>query len=475
LSPRAQASRVALAGAACLALSLAFCGPASGSRGLTTGIADGLYGSPDAATRNLWLGKTVEAGARVVRLGATWSDIAAARPGQPTNPGDPAYHFGELDTAIRSASQHGLTVLLTATGAPAWAEGPGRPAGVPAGTWQPSAADYGAFGQALARRYSGSFPGPDGLGPLPAVRNFQAWNEPNLSTYLNPQWNGRAQASAGIYRGLLNAFYDGVHAVQPGAFVVTAGTAPYGDNPGGARTRPLAFIRQLLCLKGRKQLKPMRCPNPAKLNALAHHPISTSGGPLRSAINPDDVSTPDLGAVTRVLRAAERKRTIRPLGGHRPIWVTEFWWNTNPPNTARGMSPSRQARAVEQSLYLFWKAGAAVAINLEIRDAPFLPSDPLGTNQSGLYYVDDTPKPSLTAFSFPFVTQRLSKTRVLAWGKAPIGGPLSIERRTRGTWRSVARLTPGAGAVFSRKLRFRGKAVLRATVGAQSSLPWAQR
>jgi hypothetical protein len=475
LSLPAQASRALAAATACLALSLAFCGPASGSRGLVTGLDDSLYASPDAATRSFWLGKTAEAGAQVVRLEAGWAQIAAARPAQPTNPADPAYHFSALDAAVRSASQHGLTVLLTSSGTPAWAEGPGRPASVGPGTWRPSAADYGAFGQALARRYSGSFPGPDGLGPLPAVSYFQAWNEPNLSTYLTPQWNGRAQASAGIYRGLLNAFYDGVHAVQPGAVVVTAGTAPYGDAPGGARTRPLVFLRQLFCLKNRKRLRPTPCPDPAKLNAVAHHPINTSGGPLRSAINPDDVSTPDVGDVTRVLRAAERRRTIRP-GGHRPVWVTEFWWNTNPPNAARGMSPSRQARAVEQSLYLFWKAGVSVAINLEIRDAPFISSNPLATNQSGLYYIDGKPKPSLTAFRFPLVADRRRGARKgVVWGRSPATGQLQIELLARGRWRPAATLHVLAGQVFTRRLKLKHGARLRASVAGEQSLVWAQR
>ncbi|HST90825.1 MAG TPA: hypothetical protein VLJ13_01350, partial [Brevundimonas sp.] len=343
-----------------------------------------------------------------MRLEAPWSTIAASRPAQGNNPADPAYKFGALDAAVRSAAQHGLAVLLTSSGAPAWAEGAGRPGNAPAGTWRPSAADYGAYGQALARRYSGSFPGPDGLGPLPAVHYFQAWNEPNLSIYLTPQWEGRSQASGGIYRGLLNAFYDGVKAVQPGATVVSGGTAPYGDAPGGVRTRPLAFLRSLLCLKGKgRKLRPRRCPDPAKLNALAHHPINTSGGPLRSAINRDDVSTPDLGNVTRLLRVAERRRTIRP-GGRRPVWVTEFWWNTNPPNTARGFSPARQARAIEQSLYLFWKAGADTAFNFVIGDTATRPNVHAGF-QGGAFFQDGRPKPALTAFQFPFVTAALNR------------------------------------------------------------------
>ena len=176
-----------------------------------------------------------------------------------------------------------------------------------------------------------------------------------------------------------------------------------------------------------------------------------------------------------MLRAAERRRTIRP-GGHRPVWVTEFWWNTNPPNTARGMSPGRQARAVEQSLYLFWKAGVSVAINLEIRDAPFIASNPLATNQSGLYYVDGTPKPSLTAFRFPLVADRRRGARKgVVWGRSPATGGLQIELLARGRWRPAATFHVLAGQVFTRRLKLKHGARLRASVAGEQSLVWAQR
>ena len=101
---------------------------------------------------------------------------------------------------------------------------------------------------------------------------------------------------------MLNAFDAGVHAVQPGAVVVTGGTAPNGGPRGSDRTRPLAFQRALLCLKGRTKLKPVTCGTKARFDALAHHPINTSGGPSRSALHPDDASTPDVDEVVRTLR-----------------------------------------------------------------------------------------------------------------------------------------------------------------------------
>ena len=74
---------------------------------------------------------------------------------------------------------------------------------------------------ALARRYDGAFPDPQRLRAraCPDVRLLQAWNEPNLARYLEPQWvvqGGRWRAfSPLLYRQLLNAFYSGVKAVAP--------------------------------------------------------------------------------------------------------------------------------------------------------------------------------------------------------------------------------------------------------------------
>jgi hypothetical protein len=89
-----------------------------------------------------------------------------------------------------------------------------------------------------------------------------------------------------------------------------------------------------------------------------------------------------------------------------------------------------------------------------------------------VFFADGKPKPSFTAVRFPFVTQRLSRTRVRAWGKAPAGGKLRIERRGHARWRTVAKLSVRKGSVFTKKVRVHGSARLRATVAGQKSLPW---
>lgn len=170
-----------------------------------------------------------------------------------------------------------------------------------------------AFALALAPRYSGRF--DPGSGTLPGGRCYQAWSEPNLDNHLTPQWIrvGRRWVAESpiIYRGLLNAFYAAVKSVHSSNLVITGGTAPFGDPPGGARIPPAEFVRAMLCVQG-PRLTTTRCPNPAHFDILAHHPYAING-PWAPAINADDVSVPDLGNLTRPLAAAERAGQALPV------------------------------------------------------------------------------------------------------------------------------------------------------------------
>ncbi len=220
----------------CLVLLLVAAAPASAARNLITGFDDAVYHSTDAAQRDAALQTTVDEGAGVVRIDVSWASIAGAtEPANPTDPADPSYNFSQLDASVTAAHAHGLDVLLTVYHAPAWAEGPNRPPVSdevsPAGSWEPDAGAYGKFGQALATRYSGKFPNPDGSGNLPAVTHFEAWNEENLWVYIAPQYQHGKETAVEIYRGLLNAFYDGVHRATARRRSCWAATRPTGTRP----------------------------------------------------------------------------------------------------------------------------------------------------------------------------------------------------------------------------------------------------
>jgi len=317
--------------------------------------------------------------------------------------------------------------------------------------------------RALATRYSGHFK-PSGEKALPRVRYYEAWNEANLSSYLSPQWDGSSYVGAGLYAKMLNSFYSQIKAVNRSNVVISAGFAPYGDPHGGRRTRPLKFLRDLLCLRGRRALAPTACPHPAKFDVLGVHAISLSGGPAESAINPDDVTAADLGHVRRVLRAAERQGTLGTGGAH-PIWTTELWH----------LSPSfkQQAYWLEQALYEVWKYGSSVAMNLQVRDSAGNAYDPPGgVHQSpGVIFPNGKRKPSFTAFRFPFVVRR-SHGRLQAWLKAPRSGRLTIQHKLRDRWHSVTSARVERGNVYLGRLPRHSRGLFRAVVGGKKSLPW---
>lgn len=465
-----------LSGALLGLLLLAACAPAgaSAAAGLSLGFFDPMFVSADASERAPWLGRAVDSGADIVRIQIPWvAPDTPARPAgfDPRDPSDPGYAFSRADAAVVDAAARGLRVLVSFSGAPRWAEGPGRPAAAEAGSWRPDPQALEEYGAALARRYSGSFPDPARPGRmLPRAHAFQVWNEPNLSRHLTPQYSrGRTFAPA-HYRRMLSAFYRGVKAQSPAALVVSAGTAPFGD-PGvnGRRIMPAHFVREMLCLRSsRGRLRGTRCPAPAHFDVLSHHPYSV-GSPRRRALNADDVSIPDLGKLTRLLRAAERSGGALPRRRHR-LWVTEVSYDSSPPDP-QGVPAARHARYLEEAFYLLWRQGVDTITWFRIRDQLPEPSY-AATNQSGVYLADGQPKPAQRAFRFPFVTEPAGRRSLRAWGRAPVPGPVRIERRTGDGWRLVRTVQGRAHGTFLASVAVPRGTRMRARVGDATSLSW---
>jgi hypothetical protein len=463
-------TRAAVVAVSLLAALLAPAG-AQSAQSLSLGFLDSAYLTPDGDT---WLRRSADSAADIVRVDGGWpAPDTPVRPRgfEARDPADPAYDFARVDAGIRAASARRLRILLSVGGAPRWAEGPDRDPAARAGTWLPDPHALEEYGVALARRYSGTFADPlrPGL-TLPRVEAFQLWNEPNLSTYLTPQWRGGRPVAPAHYRSMLNAFYRGVKSVRPDALIVTAGTAPFGDPmAGGDRMMPARFVRELLCL--RPDLRRTRCGAPAHFDVLAHHPYSV-GSPHHHARNGDDVSIPDLGKLTRLLRAAERNGGALPPRHHR-LWVTEVGYDSRGPDPD-GVPLALHARFLEESLYLLWRQGVDTITWFQIRDQPPDPSY-AATNQSGVYFLDGQAKPAQRAFRFPFVVEPASGRLQRVWGRAPAGGTLRIELRTTAGWRVVRTLPVSRHATFIARMRRTPGATLRGRVGSDTSLTWRAR
>jgi hypothetical protein len=444
-------------------------GVASAGAPLRTAVFDPqLAAGADGVTE---LSRMKAAGASLVRISVHWSQIApqtVTSGFDATNPEDPAYDWSLVDTEVQAAVGDGLQPILDVVDAPVWAR-----VDKSAAVSSPRPAHLTAFSHAIAERYSGSFQG------LPRVRYWQLWNEPNLNTYLQPQFAGTQPASPGIYRGMVNAFAHAVKGVSATNVVIVGGLAPYGIQRKGQpidkvlSVAPQTFMRDLLCISAGAHPH-ATCRTKVAFDAFSVHPY-TWGGPTHTAFSGDDVAIGDLPEVNQVLHAAWRFGHVQASSPPK-LWVTEFSWDTNPPDP-KAIPIGLQARWTAEALYHMWFDGVAVVTWFLLRDQPM--STPF---QSGLYFAGptlaaDRPKPTLRAFRFPFVAYPRG-AGIYVWGRTPSGGAATVlvQRRVGSTWRTSARLQVGAGGVFSRLLPLAEKTgFLRARLadGTDQSLPFS--
>jgi hypothetical protein len=445
------------------ALALVLTQSAAASHPIRTGFLDpGAFGGPGAARSIL---RARAAGASLVRISVVWNAVAPGPPDDPQDPADPAYQWQAIDQQVVDTVGGGLDPILYISGSLPRARGPA--VGLP-GTW-PSPVQFGDFAQAAARRYSGSFTPTGDTAPLPRVRFWQAWNEPNAGRELSPQrLNGRPVAAA-QYRRMVNSFADAVHGVNAGNLVVAGALGPFGhDSKDIQVVPPMQFMSSLLCVSLKAPHR-KTCSDRTRFDVWAANPY-TNGGPDHRALIPDDASIGDLPRMHDLLTAAKRAGTIRSARAPE-FWVTEFSWDTNPPDP-RGIPSALHARWVAEALYRMWQAGVSAVIWFRLQD------DPLSVSpyQSGFYTAGGKAKHSLEAFRFPFVAFRAG-SGVSVWGRTPPGksGSVIIERRAGTRWVSVARLHADRNGIFSRRLSPPAATDLRARLASSSeaSVPFS--
>ena len=340
-----------------------------------------LYGNPDKVFPSL-----AQLGTEVIRVNLWWggpNGVALRKPTTPANPADPAYNFATYDRTVRYAAAYGMNVIFTILGTPSWANASAGWNYAPT-----NATDMRSFAIAAARRYSGTFKGPDGT-ILGRVSKWIAWNEPNNPVFLKPQFirsgSKWVMQSPKNYARMCNAVVAAVKSVNRSNKVACGVTSPRGNNqPGTIRSSisPLAFLRA------------MKIAGAKGFDAYAHHPYygyptetpNTPPPPGKRGAPPTAVTLGNFQLLT-----AELQR----LYGNMRIWVTEYGYQTNPPDTFFGVSAPKQALYMRQA----WdKLSANPKVDMMIwfliRDEPRV-----GAGwQSGLFYANGTKKPSWQVF-----------------------------------------------------------------------------
>lgn len=279
----------------------------------------------------------------VLRANLHWGGaplaVATKRPDDASDPADPAYNWSPFDEMVKRAAEAHIKVLATIVGTPGWANG-GK-----ARYYAPrNPNDLKQFAIAAATRYSGSYP-PGSDNPLPAIKLWLAWNEPNNPVFIRPQFKKVGKrfvvASASIYARICNAIVTGVHSAGvPGEKVACGATAPRGNN-SGRNIRP--SVTPLVFLKALKKAG-------AKFDVYAHHPYYS--GPSESPSTPPKgrkAGAVTLGNIGDLL--AELKR----LYGGKHLWITEYGYQTRPPDSIFGVSYAKQSKYLAQAYALVKK------------------------------------------------------------------------------------------------------------------------
>jgi hypothetical protein len=380
--------------------------PGQAARGALYGVQDDAWLAHGPGTLESRLDELDRLGVDVVRFALRWDLVAGSRPSFARDHRDPAYDWRSTDAVLRGLRRHGIQPLLTVYGTPRWANGGFAPNRAPT-----ASRAFGDFARAAATRYRW-------------VRLWAIWNEPNRAQWLQP-------ASAATYvRKLLNPAYAAIHAVIPSARVGGGMTAPRAGRGG---VSPVSWIKELGSLG-------------ARLDAYAHHPypgqpqVETPWGPKCSSCT--TIAMADLERLVQLVH-----RNI----GRKRIWLTEFGYQTNPPDIFLGVSPTKQAEHVASAAR---RVSLAPFVDMLIY---FLVRDDAADEgwQSGLTTVRGVKKPAYTAFRLPLVKASRTGATVALWGQIRPGSGrqtyrLRVYRDGGWEWLGGTRSTDARGVLSPR-------------------------
>jgi hypothetical protein len=371
----------------------AFAGQAHATPAVKYGIQDDNYilNGPGKLTQRL---DTIDRlGVDLVRFTIRWDEVER-RQGR--------FSWGRTDQVLRGLNNRSIQAVVTLVGTPGWANGGKAPRFAP-----PSGKDFALFAGTAARRY-------------PFVRYWLIWNEPNLRRWLEP-------TNPGTYvRRLLNPAYKAIHEANRRARVGGGVTGPRA-NVGGVS--PLEWLRGM-----RKA--------GARLDAYAHHPhpgspyeTPTEGGCFGASCK--TVTLANLRVLVQAVR--------RAWGGGKRIWLTEWGYQTNPPDKFLGVSPRLQAQYIGEAARLVYRTRQVdMLIQFLFQDEP-----QTDRFQSGLLTSRGRPKPGLHAFTFPLASTADGSVARL-WGQIrPRAGrqPYRVQlwSKSRKTWLTPVRQTDRRG------------------------------
>jgi hypothetical protein len=387
--------------------------------GLFVGVADDTLKATPAETAAI----TRDLGLRAYSFSLRWS--AGERTLSPSA-------AGSLDTATRAAGGARVVVYVY-------------------GDYPPSSAawrdNYCAYTRDLVQRF-------------PQVNDVVIWNEPNLTYFWSPQFDGAASIAPVQYAALLERCYDVLHAARPGIRVIAPATSPWGNDDPLAESNishsPTAFLLQLgRAYRASGRTRPI-------FDVLGHHPhpVTSNERPWLRHSDPRFVTMGDLDRLVETVDEAFRGTAQPTPARGLPIWYLETGYQTTPDPAKRGLysgienwpgtlpawaggepdspapdaasaAPDQATQLVDSLRLAYCQPHVQAYFLFQLRDEPML-----GGWQSGVLWADGTRKGSYEPFR-----RTVAEVHAGAVDCARLkGGPVGV------TGSSAAADTRGAGA-----------------------------
>lgn len=369
----------------------------------------------------------------------------------------PKVNWDRYDALVRSGVRNGVNVYMNVTGpGPRWAMGKAPKSQEKyRDSYKPNARAFGKFVRAVGTRYNGSYSDENEDGSkLPRVGFWAIYNEPNQPGWLTPQWKGDTPYAPIMYRSL---WYQGRTALDATGhkndIVLIGETAPLGNahNSTVSPLYPKQFIREFFCvdasgnpLRGssasRRRCSTLKKIEPLNYTAWAHHPYTKKAAPTARDSNRDAITMANISELSVVLgRAKAQKAGLAALN---LVALTEYGYETKPPDPFSGITPAKQAEYINVGDYLAYKDRSVIAqTQFLLRDvAPVKRATGKArwfTYQSGLYYANGKPKPALNAYKLPLVVTASSGSSTSFWGQlrfltAGVQSTVYIQRKAPG-------------------------------------------
>ena len=351
---------------------LAFAGPAAaGGPKLVMGAAEDAVRQPNVVMAKAQFDLLALAGLKAVRITSTWSPGLRAPLPEEQN---------AIDVVADAAALTGMRVIVQVFQRD-FATTP---------LTDGAREEFASYTASIAR-------------DNPTIRDFVIGNEPNLNRFWMPQFGSDGTSwSPAAYLALLTRTYDELKKVSATVQVIGGAVSPRGgDRAGGIRPThsPTRFITELgIAYRQSGRLLPV-------MDSFAIHPYQDNSSTPPSFAHPlnTTIAIADYDKLVKLLGQAFDGTAQR--GSTMPIVYGEFGVETVIPATKSalytGVEPASVLPVDNATQAAFYREALAIAF-CQPNVTMFLffhtvDESNLDRWQSGMYYVDGTPKPSLAA------------------------------------------------------------------------------